>query len=265
MLQQLGASIPVVVPPPVDTTAPNEVTNISESNVTQSSLTLTWTASSSPDVAAYEVWRAGVLLGTVVDTTYNAVGMSASTQYTFTVKAKDATGNISTGVSKVVTTAAQPADVTPPANVTGLTPSNITSTGLTLTWVASSSGDIKDYRIYNGSTLLTTVTGSTYGVTGLTASTFYSLTVKARDTANNEASGVSIDVTTAAPADVTAPVVTASPNGGTFTSAQSVTLSSNESNTTIFYTTNGSTPNESSTTYSTAISIPATGGAEVLR
>lgn len=259
LLQQLGASMPVVVVPPVDTTVPNEVTNLAESNVTQTSVTLSWSASTSQDVASYEVWRAGSLLATVTGTTYDATGMSAATQYTFTVKAKDATGNVSTGVSRVVTTAAQPADTTPPANVTGLTSSNPTSSGVTLTWLASSSGDIKDYRIYNGSTLLATVTDLTYGVTGLMASTAYSLIVKARDTSNNEASGVSVDITTVAPSDVTAPIITATPNGGTFTSAQSVTLSSNESNTTIFYTTNGSTPNVSSSTYSTPIPIPATG------
>lgn len=47
----------------------------------------------------------------------------------------------------------------------------------------------------------------------------------------------------------------ASLDGGTFTSAQSVTLSTTTSGASIYYTTNGSTPTTSSTLYSGAISI----------
>ncbi|MDD5463956.1 MAG: chitobiase/beta-hexosaminidase C-terminal domain-containing protein [Candidatus Moranbacteria bacterium] len=51
---------------------------------------------------------------------------------------------------------------------------------------------------------------------------------------------------------------TSSPAAGTYTSAQSVTLSSATSGATIYYTTNGSTPTASSTQYSGAISISST-------
>jgi len=57
--------------------------------------------------------------------------------------------------------------------------------------------------------------------------------------------------------DVTAPTTTASPLGGTYTSAQSVTLTANEP-ATIYYTTNNSTPTTSSTVYSSPIPISAT-------
>ncbi len=57
--------------------------------------------------------------------------------------------------------------------------------------------------------------------------------------------------------DTTPPVTTPSPAGGTYSSAQNVTLTANEP-ATIYYTTNGSTPSTSSPTYSGPLPIPAT-------
>lgn len=59
------------------------------------------------------------------------------------------------------------------------------------------------------------------------------------------------------PSDTTAPIVTPSVLGGTYSSAQTVTLSVNET-ATIYYTLDGSTPTESSPVYSTPLSIPNT-------
>ncbi|AIC14489.1 exported or cell surface associated protein of unknown function containing glycoside hydrolase/deacetylase and HYR-domains [Nitrososphaera viennensis EN76] len=59
--------------------------------------------------------------------------------------------------------------------------------------------------------------------------------------------------------DTTAPTVTASPAGGTYSTAQSVVLAPSESNSTkIYYTTDGSTPTTSSTEYVTSIAIAST-------
>ena len=51
---------------------------------------------------------------------------------------------------------------------------------------------------------------------------------------------------------------TFSPAGGSYTSAQSVTISTTTSGATIYYTTNGSTPTTSSTVYSGAITVNST-------
>ena len=51
---------------------------------------------------------------------------------------------------------------------------------------------------------------------------------------------------------------TFSPNGGTFSTAQSVTISCSTSGATIYYTTDGSTPTTASTLYATAINVSAT-------
>ncbi|UVI32104.1 chitobiase/beta-hexosaminidase C-terminal domain-containing protein [Paenibacillus spongiae] len=252
VLQQYGAAAVVVVPPDPDLEAPDNVTNLRQSNVTHNSATIIWDASVSTDTVGYEIWRSGALLSTVTGTTYDATGMPPETQFTFTVKVVDGAGNVSSGVSITVTTATQPAETTP-ADVTGLTESNVTTTSATITWIASVSSDIKDYRVYDETNLLATVTTTTLNLTDLQPETSYNLKVKARDTSNNESTGISITIKTKAVGDTTPPVVTASPVGGSYTSSQSITLTSNEQ-ATIYYTTNGNDPTESDV-YSTPIPI----------
>ena len=62
------------------------------------------------------------------------------------------------------------------------------------------------------------------------------------------------------PTDPTPPTVAAAPLGGSFASAQSVTLTATDNNpgTSIYFTTNGSTPTSASTRYTAPISIATT-------
>lgn len=255
--------VDIIAPEPVepDTTAPDNVTGLAVSNLAYNSLTLSWTASASSDVQSYKVYNGVTLLATVSGVNCNLTGLTPSTAYTFTVKAVDTSSNVSTGANVQATTTAIPADTTAPTNVSSVSTSNLAQTSVTLTWPASASGDVSGYDVYNGSTFITTVTGLTYGVTGLTASTQYTFWVKARDASGNVATGTGVTFTTSETADTTPPTVTISPAAGTFTSTQSVTLSGSDNSggsVTIYYTTDGSTPTQSSTVYSSAISVAAT-------
>jgi len=110
-----------------------------------------------------------------------------------------------------------------------------------------------------------TIYYTTNGATPTTSSPVYSgsipvsvsTTLKffARDTAGN--SEVVRTAIYSINLDTTPPVTTASPVGGTYGSAQSVTLTANEP-ATIYYTTNGATPTTASPSYSGPIPIPAT-------
>lgn len=79
-----------------DTEAPTAPTNLATSNVTESSVDLTWSASSdNVGVDHYTVFMDGSSMGTTTNTSYSVTGLAASTTYTFTVEAEDAAGNVS--------------------------------------------------------------------------------------------------------------------------------------------------------------------------
>ncbi|WP_281324452.1 M4 family metallopeptidase [Flavobacterium sp. IMCC34518] len=91
-------------------------------------------------------------------------------------------------------------DTTAPTAPTSLAAAGTTSTTTNLTWAASTDNvAVTGYNVYNGTTLVTTVTGLAYTVTGLTASTAYTFTVKAKDAAGNlSAASTAVNVTTTA-------------------------------------------------------------------
>lgn len=77
-------------------------------------------------------------------------------------------------------------DTTKPSAPTEVVASDITQTGVTLAWKASTDNvGVTGYDVYQGTTKLATVTTLTYAVTGLIADTSYEFTVQAKDAAGN--------------------------------------------------------------------------------
>jgi endonuclease I/chitodextrinase len=89
-------------------------------------------------------------------------------------------------------------DTTAPTAPSSLIASGTTQTSTNLSWAASTDNvGVTEYAVYQGTTLKATLTTTSYTVTGLTAATSYSFTVKAKDGAgNNSASSNSVNVTT---------------------------------------------------------------------
>ncbi|WP_394758383.1 endonuclease [Flavobacterium sp.] len=89
-------------------------------------------------------------------------------------------------------------DTQAPTVPTNLTSSNSTTTGVTLSWLASSDNiGVSGYDIYMNSVLKTSVTSLSTSVTGLVAGTTYSFYVKAKDAAGNvSANSTTLSVTT---------------------------------------------------------------------
>jgi glucuronoarabinoxylan endo-1,4-beta-xylanase len=81
---------------PVDTQAPTVPAGLAASNISFTTLTLNWNASSdNKGVTGYEIFRNGSSIGNSSTTAFNVTGLVAGTAYSFTVRAKDAAGNYS--------------------------------------------------------------------------------------------------------------------------------------------------------------------------
>ncbi|MCE5172817.1 lytic polysaccharide monooxygenase [Paenibacillus profundus] len=195
---------------PVDTIPPTAPTNLAVSNITATSASLTWNASTDNiGVTDYKIYKGSTLAATTNGTTltYNLTGLTANTSYTYTVRAVDAANNISANSNAVTfTTQAPQPDVVPPTAPTYLSSSNITDASVKLSWGASTDNvGVAGYRIYNGTVLVATTSGLTYNVTGLTPNTSYTFTVIAFDaTGNVSPSSNAVSVKTA-PAPTVAP------------------------------------------------------------
>ncbi len=157
-----------------DTVAPT-APSLSASVTTQISNNLSWSgATYNVGVTGYDVYQGTTLLGSTTSTSYSVSGLSASTTYTFTVKAKDAAGNISAESNAVsVTTLTPVSDTTAPTAPT-LSASGTTATSTNLSWSgATDNVGVTGYDVYQGTTLLGSTTSTSYAVSGLTASTTY--------------------------------------------------------------------------------------------
>ena len=185
------ASVTTLAPAP-DTTAPTAPT-LSASGTTLTSTTLSWSgATDNVAVTGYDVYQDGVFKTSTASTTLAVTGLSSSTTYAFYVQAKDAAGNISVASNTASVTTLTP-DTTAPTAPT-LSASGTTTTTTNLSWSgASDNVAVTGYNVYRGGVLLgSTTTATTYAVTGLTASTSYTFTVRAKDAAGN----VSVDSNT---------------------------------------------------------------------
>ncbi|MDJ1505690.1 fibronectin type III domain-containing protein [Xanthocytophaga agilis] len=170
-----------------DTQLPSTPTNLASPSKTQTSVNLTWTASTdNVGVTGYNIYRGTTLAGSSTTNSFTVTGLTANTAYSFTVRAKDAAGNLSAASSALSVTTLPSSDTQAPSVPTNLAASAITTTSFTLAWTASTDNvGVSSYEIFRNGTSIGTSTTTSFSVTGLTANTTYSMTVKAKDAANN--------------------------------------------------------------------------------
>ena len=173
--------------------------NLTSTGRTTRTVSLSWSAGAATDnpIAGYEVSGGGT--PTVNGTTAIVNGLTPNTQYTFTVKSRDTKGNLSAASAPVTVRTNNPADDTVAPTVPGsLRSTGRSSSTVSLAWNASTDASgVAGYEIYVGGTLTAFATGTSGTVTGLSPSTPYTFTVKARDNFDNtSAASNTVSVTT---------------------------------------------------------------------
>ncbi|WP_297984632.1 endonuclease [uncultured Chryseobacterium sp.] len=176
-----------------DTEAPTSPANLAVSTTTDSTVSLSWTASNdNVGVTGYEVYVDGTLYATTTSTNLVVSGLLASTTYNFYVIAKDAAGNKSVATATVQGTTTASTDTTPPSAPLNLTVGNTTSSTVALSWSASTDNvGVIGYDIYVNGVLNSSVSGTNATVSGLNPSTTYNFYVVAKDAANNKSAASS--------------------------------------------------------------------------
>ena len=175
-------------------------------------------------MAGYQVERcqnAGcsnfALLTTVTTTTYSNTGLSASTPYSYRLRAVDAAGNLSSYSNTGTATTQATPDTTAPTAPTNLAAVPASSTAINLSWTASTDNvGVTGYQIQRcqGATCTNyaqvgTASGTTYADSGLAAATTYRYQVRATDAAGNLSTfSAVVNATTSAAPDTTPPTVT---------------------------------------------------------
>lgn len=164
--------------------------------------------------------------------TYQAANMSGSP---ITVRFSNGVTLNVPARSVTASTTSAPTDTTAPSVPGSLAASGTTSSGTTLSWSASNDGSggtgVASYEVLRGSSVVGTVTGTTYTATGLSPATAYSFTVRAVDGAGNRSAAsnaVSVTTSPSSGGDTTAPSV---PSGlaASGTTASATTLAWNAS------------------------------------
>lgn len=179
-------------------TNPNQIgvpTSLSAVAASSTQVNLTWVAPTSlgSGIAGYKLYRDGATSPTAIITgnvtNFSDTGLTAETQYSYTVAAYDTDGIVSEKTSAVLVTTLQTgqvADLERPIAPT-TTGSAVSSSQINLSWTgATDNVGVTGYQVYRDGVLVSTVTsGTTYNDTGLTANTTYSYMVFAKDAANN--------------------------------------------------------------------------------
>lgn len=135
-----------------DETPPSRPTGVTASDETETSLKISWTASTDNNsVALYRVYRDGVLIDNSTTTTFDDYGLLPDTSYTYTVAAVDVSGNTSTLSNPVVGMTLS--DSVPPTIPGGLEAKILSTGDIQLSWsISTDDVGIAGYRVFrNGS------------------------------------------------------------------------------------------------------------------
>ncbi|MFJ4572660.1 fibronectin type III domain-containing protein [Streptomyces sp. NPDC088846] len=192
--------------PEADTRKPTAPGHVTAQASSATSVHVMWEqASDNKAVTGYEVYREGEKVRAVpaAKVMIDVDGLTASTAYTFTVRARDAAGNLSgpSAAATVTTPAPTPTDHEPPTRPVKLRGTADGSRAANLSWGGSTDDvGVTSYDIYQEGSRIHSVPGTrtTAHLTGLRPGTVYTFTVRARDAADTSSpDSNALDLTTA--------------------------------------------------------------------
>ena len=186
----------------VDTEAPDAPTAVRTADVTETTAHVAWEAAlDNVATTGYNVYVNGEKVNTelVTATEYDLTGLTPATDYSVEIEAVDAAGNVSEKSEAATFTTAKAADTEAPSVPADVKASDVTKTGATVTWTASTDNEgVAGYNVYvNGTQVNDTLVATTeYVLTGLTEGTEYTVEVEAVDTNNNVSAKAAATFTT---------------------------------------------------------------------
>ena len=186
----------------VDTEAPDAPTAVRTADVTETTAHVAWEAAlHNVATTGYNVYVNGEKVNTelVTATEYDLTGLTPATDYSVEIEAVDAAGNVSEKSEAATFTTAKAVDTEAPSVPTDVKASDVTKTGATVTWTASTDNEgVAGYNVYvNGTQVNDTLVATTeYVLTGLTEGTEYTVEVEAVDTNNNVSAKAAATFTT---------------------------------------------------------------------
>lgn len=162
-----------------DTVAPTAPTALAASGTTGTTTNLSWTAATdNVAVTGYDIYQGTTLKGSSTTTNYTVTGLTALTAYSFSVKAKDAAGNVSPASNTV----------------------NVTTLANTVTYCASQGNNTADERI--GKVIFGTINNTSTGTAGyenftsistnVAAGTAYTITITPAWTSTTYSEGYAV-------------------------------------------------------------------------
>lgn len=169
----------------IDTQAPTAPSNLTAQPLTgPGRVVLSWMASGdNVAVAAYQVYRDGIMLGEIAGETFTDTTVTGPATYSYAVVARDAAGNLGAPATVSVTTP----DLAAPTAPTGLRAVPYSKpVRVVLLWSpASDNVGVAGYRVYRNGAVVATVTSTTYTDMAVARSTTYTYSVAAYDAAGN--------------------------------------------------------------------------------
>ncbi len=196
-------------------------TGLSISAVTQTSIALSWNASTDNlAVVGYGLYANGTKVGTTTAASGAIPGLTCGTSYTVGVDAYDAAGNRSDQATAVVATGAC-YDTSPPGAPSGIVQTAVTGSSATVSWQpATDDVGVVGYGAYRGGLQVAQTSETSYTFTGLACGASAAVAIDAADAAGNRSAKTPFVVTTGSCGDTQPPTASTglSETGSTETS-----------------------------------------------